>query len=203
MRMSWRFSIEVFAVLVSYLIITLPVSGATEVNIYIHGDPYGGDPINLDYSDIVEKSVVINNPGESAGVDIFVSNATLDRKILEFIVYKCDGDSPADCIGRTPITYENDKASYSWSDVRDTGTGYPQTANIMTLVKVKRAGGFSWLGYWDVITRTGESDFTVDSREIDEIEVHTDVSYIISITDFITNFFMIPTYDTNKPQLGI
>jgi len=194
MLMNWRLSVEIFAVFVSYLIITLPLVGATEVNVFYGGTVTSGGDIDLDYSDIVAKSVAVNNPGDSASVSVTVSNATTDKGVLETYVYKCGASTPTVCISQTtPTKYEgNFEASYGWSDIRD-GTSYPQTANIMTVVKVKRSGGVSWLGYWDVITRSSGSDFSADSAEIDEIEVHANsLGHVGSIIYFIENFFMLP-----------
>jgi hypothetical protein len=186
--------IEAFAIMASYLILTLPVAGATDVSIYYNNAPLGS-PIGLDYSDIVEKSVDVENPGASASLSLHVTNATAEGMILEAHVYKCKGSSPAVCMSQaSPVTYEGDfMADYGWSEIRNTGTGYPQTANIMSFVKIKRKGGISWLGYWDVVTRTSETSFSVDSREIDEIEVHAEASQFVGpIKNFIESFFMLP-----------
>jgi hypothetical protein len=185
---------EMFAILASYLILTLPLAGATEVSIYYNNAP-SGSPIELDYSDAVKKSVTVKNPGESASVSLSVTNATADMMILEAHVYKCKGSSPTVCISQaSPVTYSSGfLADYVWTGVRDTGTGYPQKANIMSFVKVKREGGVSWLGYWDVVTRTSETSFSVDSREIGEIEVHAKAAQFLGpIRHFIENFLMLP-----------
>ncbi len=191
--MNLKLSIEAFAILASYLILTLPVAGATEVSIYYNNAP-SGSPIVLDYSGMVKKSLTIKNPGVSASVSLSVTNATVDGMILEAHVYKCKGSNPSVCLSQaSPVTYASSfLAEYAWSEV-SVGGGYPQVANTMTFVKVKRNGGVSWLGYWDVITRTSETSFSVDSRDISEIEVHAKASQFISpIRYFIQSFYMLP-----------
>jgi len=193
MRMNWIL-VEIFAIMASYLIISLPITGATEINIYYNGVP-SGDPIDLDYSDIADKSVVVNNPGDAATVSVSIVNATMDNRVLAAYVYRCKGSSPTVCISQTtPTLYEGDvAASYAWSEIRDVSSGYPQVANIMTLVKVRRDGGVSWLGYWDVLTRTGTASFGVDSKDITDVDVHVKASqYLGPVRYFIENFFMIP-----------
>jgi len=190
---EWKKSLGLFVVLICIAMV-LPLVGATKVGIY-YDDALLGDMIELDYSDIVEKSLNLNNPGNSASVELSITNGSADKQIIETHTYKCGARGPRVCANQVvPIKYNNDfTVDYAWSEVRDREIGYPQTANIITLVKVKRAGGFSWLGYWDVITRTGEGDFTVDSREIDEIEVHTSsTNFLYAMNYFIENFFTIP-----------
>jgi len=185
--------IEMFAILASYLILTLPVAGATEVNIYYNNAP-SGSPITLDYSGMVKRSLTVKNPGASASVSLSVTNASVSGMVMEAHVYRCKGSSPSVCLSQaSPVTYGGSfSAEYPWPEVSG-GGGYPQTANIMSFVKVKRNGGISWLGYWDVVTRTSETSFSVDQREISEIEVHAKASQFISpVRYFIQNFYMLP-----------
>jgi len=190
---GWKISIEIFAVLVSYLIITLPLVGATEVSIF-YGGTQSGDSIDLDFSEAAKKGLAINNPGSSAEIEFTVTNGSTDKEILETHLYICEGRGARVCVTQVdPVSFADDVSeNYAWSDVRD-GTSYPQTANFLTFVKVKRNGGVSWVGYWDVITRTNELNFALDSAEIDEIEIHAQSAPIIySIRYFVENFFMIP-----------
>jgi hypothetical protein len=191
--MDWKPSAEMFAILASYLIITLPLAGATEVSIY-YGGAQSGDPIELDCSEFIEKSVSINNPGGETSITVSVDNGSSGTEILESHVYRCGGRDPRVCVNQvTPVTYEGAfSAEYPWSDVSG-GSGYPQEGNIMTLVKVKRLGGVSWTGSWDIVMRTSELNFALDSREIDEIEVHAEgAQFLGQIRYYVENFLMIP-----------
>ncbi len=191
--MDWKLSAEIFAIIASYLILTLPVAGATEVSIY-YGGAQSGPPIGMEYSGFVKKSVTVKNPGASASVTVSISNATGGVRVLESYVYRCGGRDPRVCVNQvTPVKYEgNFVAEYLWSDVSG-GVGYPQAANIMTLVRVKRLGGISWVGNWDIVTRSSELNFALDSREIGEIEIHAKASQFLGqIRYYVENFLMVP-----------
>jgi len=184
---------KVFAVLITCSIISLPLAGAAQVSIY-YNDVKSGDSIDLDYSDFAKRDLVINNPGDAAEVELSVTNGSVDKQVLETHVYKCEDRGPRVCVSQVePIAYVGDfTAEYDWSDIRD-GTSYPQTAKFLTLVKVKRGGGSSWVGYWDTLTKTNELNFALESAEIEEIEIHAQsTQFIYSIRYFVENFLTIP-----------
>lgn len=190
-RMNWKvFSVEVFVVLASYLILTLPVTSATNIRII-----YYGSERNVSYNpeNLVSKVIY---PDEVANtVSVSIINAGSD--VIETVyLYRCGDYSPTDCIGHG--SYESQDAGFSreydWSELADQTLDFPQTANIMTLVKFVDPFGGKWAGYWDTVTKEySGSGFSVSAHRLDNMDLYVKTyGFQDLIYNFIRDRDMIP-----------
>ncbi len=182
-------ALEIFVVLVSYLVLTMPVAFATNIKII-----YGGFEKNVSYNPEGLVNKVIEPDKDDETVFVSISNASSD--VIETVyLYTCRGYSPTECIGHG--SYESQDAGFSkeygWSELADQTSTFPQTANIMTLVKFADPFGSKWAGFWDTVTREHSgSDFSVSTHSLDNMDLHVNYGYQNLVEDFIRDRDMIP-----------
>lgn len=181
--------LEMFVVFVSYLVLTMPVAFATNVRVI-----YGGfvDTVSYNPENFVNRVIDPDEDDETVFVDI--SNASSD--VIETVyLYRCRDYSPAECVDH--VSYESQGAGFSreydWSEIADQITGFPQTANIMILVKLAGPFGGKWAGYWDTVTRACSGcDFSVSTNSLNDMDLHVNYGYQEQVKDFIRERDMIP-----------
>ncbi|MBW1838584.1 MAG: hypothetical protein JRI49_01515, partial [Deltaproteobacteria bacterium] len=202
--------IEITAILACYLIMTLPVAGASGVNIMYNGvvkETVEYTPDNVinqiikyrrDASDITWRDIKIH---------VTINSASLSQSIKSIYMYKCKTDSPSSCVQKTPETFDSYlDTEIAWKDISESigASTYPEGGNIMFLVKLEDSEGVtSWVGIWNNIKRVSTKEFIFSRYEIPEMNVHaSSVQYVEPIRAYIENFNMIPFRWASKVVFG-
>ncbi len=193
-------ALEIFAVAVSYLLLMLPVTSATSVNIFFNGIQQ--DTTDISPGNLVSKEINVYHDADditwtNIKVLVTLSSASLSHSIKKIYLYKCKTLSPSACIQGTPQVFDSwIDTELSWNDISQSeGVGvYPQTANLMFLVKLEDFNGkASWVGFWDTIRRIDYNIFNHYSYPLNEIEFHAkSLDMIEPIKTYIENYQMIP-----------
>ncbi len=192
------FGIEFGAIMVSYLLLMLPVVGATDVNIMFGGEVK--DTTEISPSKIVNRVIeVVHDPTDitwaNVKVRVSVSSASLAKSIDKIYLFTCKNQNPVDCVKGKPLEFENYiDEELNWVDISaQTGAGfYPQTANILLLVKLQ-GERTTWTGFWDKIERLDYNVFGTYSYEISSINVDAkSLDLVAPIKAYIQNYQMIP-----------
>ena len=166
------FTIEVTAILVSYLLIMLPITSATQINIIFGGQRTS---ITLDTTGFVNRNIkIIHDPSDitwtKVRVSLSIDSASMAHSIEKIYVYKCRGSSPTECLKTTPQTFDNwVDTEFLWNDISEKATAstYPQMANIITFVKLKDIDGrISWLAFHDRISRKSYNNFDIKTLSL-------------------------------------
>ena len=179
----------VFAIVSSYLLLSIPLTSATNVKIYYNGAYQSS--VQYNPQSLIKKDVSV----ESGSVKIGISNTTAGASVERVYVYSCKGLAPDACISSvSPEAGEgNFAAAYPWNSVADRTAGYPQKANFIILVKISSAGKVFWTGFWQWIERTDASTYTAYESRTSEMEVHAkDIDDVAAIRNFIANNMLIP-----------
>ncbi|MFH1978231.1 MAG: Ig-like domain-containing protein [Candidatus Aenigmatarchaeota archaeon] len=192
--------LTLIAVFMSSLMLTTPIAYATTINI-IHSGQIKST-VSLDFDDIINKQVTISHsPADTTWTDvkaqIRISRSSLLHSIKKVYIYKCKSLSPQDCLKTTPIDFETFvDTELSWSFVAEsTGNPWPETANLLTLVKTEDSdGNIIWVGSVDTLQRTNYNQFSsAVSQDLGVMEFHVDsLDLVQPVKTFIDNFHMIP-----------
>ncbi len=181
-------AIEVFAIFTSYLVFSISFASATNVKVYFGGAPQQNS-VQYSPESLVSVSFVTD---ASLAVTLNVAG-TSGIQIDKVIVYKCRGLSPSACMQSVAADkLSGTTASYQWSSLSDTSTGYPQKANLLILVQARSASAF-WSGFWYTIERPDSSTFIPRLNPSDEISVNAkNLGDVNLIKSFISTNKMIP-----------
>ena len=182
------------------LIITMPFASATQVNILFNGVVQ--KTASISPQNVVNRQIsVVHDPADitwsKVKVVVTINSASLAHTVEKIFLFKCKLLSPVACSSITPVSFEAfADTELLWKDIsQQEGAGtYPQTANLMTLVKLRDGSGqVSWVGFWDKITRTEFNVFTKFNFELSEVDFHAkSFDFIAPIVSFITNFQILP-----------
>jgi hypothetical protein len=191
------FLVMIFAVASSYLIITMPAAFATQVSISYGGFP----PVEASMPSYVNREIAaVTDDPFKINYNLQIDLTAASESSLEGVyMYKCKGLNPTDCITSvSPDFYEfvNNSVNLElpWQEFTDKTYGYPQTGNILFLVKVNTPGK-TWVSYWHKIVRSSSSftppyHFTYD---IDTVELDaSSLDFVQQIKTFVENNGMIP-----------
>jgi hypothetical protein len=192
--MDWRlFGAEIFAILASWLILTVPGSSATSVKIYSDINPATPmSTVTYNPYSLIRKDVVINPPWGSPTLSLGISNSSIGVLVEEVLLYRCRGFDPSTCMGM--VTKEQfSQGDLTWTSLAEQTASYPQEANIMVLVRMNEQGRVFWTGLWIEIVRSGEQDFDVQYDDLDSLKLFvSDIGAVNMIREFILNNHMIP-----------
>lgn len=189
---------ELTAILVCYIMLMVPTAMATDVNILYNGELK--ETTTISSENLVNRQIsVVHLPSDitwtNVKVLLSVSSASMAKSISKILVFKCKNNNPIDCIKADPLEFESYvDTELSWNDISErTGAGmYPQTANLLMLVKLDGEGQ-SWVGFWDTVERTNYNVFSTKSSEIGTIDVEAKALELITpIKNFITKNQMLP-----------
>jgi hypothetical protein len=178
---------EIVAIFASYLILFLPITAATNINIYF-GSWKQVSTIDPD-SEVI--SSVTKDSGDSYTVSI--RNAT-SRKIKQVVVYKCKNTDPGACVTATiPETFTgNMMKSYNWDQIADTSAALPQTGYLVILIELEGTVN-TWYGLRYRLRKTVYGHDPVYSWDIGNVDVYAQTSSMVGkIKSFIDNNGMIP-----------
>ncbi|MBI4021131.1 MAG: PKD domain-containing protein [Candidatus Aenigmarchaeota archaeon] len=193
--------LKLVAGVMAYLIVMLPVSFATNVNIISGGAVKATTSISPSMV-VNEKISIVHEASDitwsKVKVLVTVNSASLAHSIERILVFKCKLLDPASCATNVaPIDFETfANTELLWSDIsqKEGPSTYPQTAQLMTLVKVRdNDGQESWVGMWHTVDRANYNIFTQSNFELDSIDFHVKTIDLVDPTkNFIDNFAMIP-----------
>ncbi len=160
-------ALELAAIVVSYMIMMLPVTSATTVNIIFGGETR--DTVQISPEPSIDHSVTIIQGPFSIEARMSVSGLGIEN----IYVYKCGKSSITECMEKIPDEYTNSaNHDYDWSVIsqQEGDYFYPQVANLLILVR--RTGANSntiWNGLWYHIERNGPNTFNIFSGEGNEL----------------------------------
>jgi len=198
--------LQTMAIAFSYLVIVLPVAGATNVNIIFNGVVQETTDISPENAVNVQVVPLCNSDDpncNNAKVQVVISSASLSHSISKIFLFKCKPQDyklqdPSSCSQEIPLRFDSfANEELLWSDVggqESAGEFYPQTGSLMTIVKLEDSSGqTSWVGNWHTIKRTKFDAFTVFNFDLTEIDFFvTSDTFIDPVKNFITNFQMLP-----------
>jgi hypothetical protein len=190
------FWIEAFAILASYLILTMPAASATIVKIYSSANP--GSPLaTVTYSPyaMLKRDVVINPPWDAPTVNIGISNSSSDVLLDSVLLYRCRGLNPSACMSAVQAdSFEGSLLSeFGWTALADQTLSYPQKASLLVMARVNRAGKLFWTGLWIEIERASQQDFDVSEDDLDSLSIYMDdIGQVNTVKGFIGSNHMIP-----------
>ncbi|MBL7160870.1 MAG: hypothetical protein ISS93_03415, partial [Candidatus Aenigmarchaeota archaeon] len=191
---------KLFALVVSITLLSLPITSATQVNILFNGNPQ--ETASISPQNMVNKKIsVIHDPKDltwsKVNLLVTINSASLAHSVERIFLFKCKLLDPAACSKVAPIDFETfADTKLLWNDISaNEGPGsYPQSANIMTLVKLKDSyDKVAWVGFWDKVTRTKYNAFTKFSFELNDIDFHAkSIDLVTPAKNYIENFQMLP-----------
>ncbi len=195
-------ALELAAIVVSYMIMMLPVTSATTVNIIFGGETR--DTVQISPEPSIDHSVTIIQGPFSIEARMSVSGLGIEN----IYVYKCGKSSITECMEKIPDEYTNSaNHDYDWSVIsqQEGDYFYPQVANLLILVR--RTGANSntiWNGLWYHIERNGPNTFNIfsgEGNELNNLDVHVKSEDLVSATHtFINNYQMIPFTWLNRAE---
>lgn len=193
-----QISLGVSAIMASYLMMMLPLVGATEVNIMFNGQPQVKteiSPANL----VNKQMIIVHDPSDitwtNVRVKVSLSAATLSKSISRIYLYKCKGSSPVDCAKSEPVVFESYiDTELAWVDISEkSGAGlYPQEGHLLVIVKLED-GRDTWTGFWTRVERTDYNVFNVYEDELPSMDIELDsLDLLEPMQTYIENYQMIP-----------
>jgi hypothetical protein len=199
--MRWKaITLETAAVVVCYLVMTMPVTSATTVNIYFNGQVM--DSVEYEPSSLVTQGLrVVHDPPDitwsNVRISMTLTSASLAHTVKRVYLYKCGALSPVGCMQKTPEVFDNYvDTEIAWSDIgQSTGPStFPQEGNLLFMVKLEDPEGLvSWISLWKTIRRTSARGFLFLEPGEPEMDVHAGSSNMVDpIMSYIRNFNVIP-----------
>ena len=194
--MNWKVvSVEVFAVVASYLVISVSVASAATLRTYSSTGTELGSPMNFNPYGLVKKAISVD--AGSLTLSFKVSNGTSSVSVDGVWLYRCKDKNPKECMESIFFVADaftgNADRSYAWADISSPASGYPQKANLLYFVKLNQAGKTVWVAFWTQVTRESVASFNIADSEISQIGVYAkDSGMISSIREFIGSYMMIP-----------
>lgn len=209
--MNANATFQIVAVTISAMMLLLPVSGATQVNIFFNGVVQ--ETVDISPHNLVNRQLsVIHDPNDITWSNVkilaTVNSGSLGHTVERIFLFKCGLLDPVACSTVAPIDFEGfADTELLWSDVSEQeGAGtYPQTAHLLIMVKVvDDTGQTSWIGFWDRITRTDFNIFTMFNFDLDTVDlVVNDADFITPTANFIENYQMIPFKWTEEMSFNV
>ncbi|MHA2065756.1 MAG: hypothetical protein ACXABY_15370, partial [Candidatus Thorarchaeota archaeon] len=188
-------------VVVCYLVISIPMVIATNVNIIYDGLNVGS--VEYNPGDYVRVNAAARDGGvpkigrdQDWRIDFVVENNTNGVIIESGYVYKCGDLAPDVCVDTVSpeaFSVKFDK-TYNWIDIRDKDSPtHNESSNFVVFVRVVKSGRTFWTGFHYQVRRITLTGFYGISDDLPEIEVHASHSSSInSILSFIQSSFIIP-----------
>jgi len=190
--------LKMFAIIACYLIVTIPVAYATNVNIIFGGTIK--DTAQVSPANLVNKQITVKaNPPlyTDVKIDVKIDGASLAYSVKKIFLYTCKKSPPNDCIRTSPLqntTYMH--AELNWNDISErlTTSAYPRIANLLALVELEDANQNTiWVGFWDTVERLDTSVFNVKSAELTDIDLYAKSADLVNpIKNFANNRQSIP-----------
>ncbi len=193
-------ALESLAIFVSYLVFSLTLVSATNVNIIFNNQVQGTatysqeDHVNMKISPKHEASDIT---WTNVKLTVNVNSASLGHSITKIFLYKCLSQTPTECARTTPEVFDNYiDTDLLWKDIsQKTGTSqYPQAGNLLFIVKLEDQNGKeNWVGFFTQTKRMSYNTFDTQQLSINSIEVYAkSLNLVEPIKAYIENKLMIP-----------
>ncbi len=206
MNRNMKIFMSVVAVFCSYLILSLPFSSALQINLIFN--QVSLDSVIINPQGLVSKELSIEHDTlwskVNAHLEIRVSQPQYEIK--RAYIYFCGGMDPIDCITKDPVTFESYvNVSKNWNDILSGQQyQYPQTTNILSIVRVDIGGKITWTGFWDQIERTATREFKIRSFDTSSLDVYLKSLEDLNLTkSFIENYRMVPAQWVESTSFGM
>jgi hypothetical protein len=187
---KWKLlRIEMFAVVASYLVISISVASAVVVRTYDPMEVEFGAPVSFSPRSLVKRDLSVD-PGTGT-LSLVLSNGSSSVVVEGAWLYRCRDRNPYSCmesvlVGMDAFPGDVD-TSYAWSEISS-----GDMANLLCFVKLNSKGSPVWMAFWTAIERNGQ-DFTVKESDISEIGIYArDSGLLTVIREFIKGRSMIP-----------
>ena len=192
--------LQLLAIMVCVLVVNIPTTYASTVNIVFNGVVQ--KTADISPRNLANKQITIRHEPEDltwtkVKLKVTVDSASLEHTIDRIFLFKCKLLNPSECAKTVPVDFETfANTELLWSDISaKEGPGtYPQTANILVMVKLTDSTGqTTWASFWDKIVRTDFNVFNPFTFEQDDIEFHAKAMDLVDpVKKFIENFQMLP-----------
>ncbi|MEE9323151.1 MAG: hypothetical protein V3U72_01270 [Candidatus Aenigmarchaeota archaeon] len=168
-------ALQIFAVVCSYLILSITFASALEIKIYTPDDQEFTGELS-DFSDFIQKSFQYPYLGNRQYMEIILSSRDPSYNIKKVYLFRCKNLNPVECIqtGIEPVISVSQGGSslvfdetYRWDDVSSNNIG-----NFLTFVKLDVGGKEVWTGSWDKLTKTGIRKFHHANYDMDKLDVY-------------------------------
>lgn len=170
-------ALECAAILVSYIVLILPVSFATDVNIIFGSST---KTVALNQETLVQKR--IGSPSGSGNVTVSITGP-----VEKAYVYKCRDKNPANCdISNSDSFSGAFEKTYKFADISANSI-----ANMLILVKAAASGTTTWLGFWEPLKIFSSQVYSTGSYA-DSADFYSRTPNLDFVSDFITNYQSIP-----------
>ncbi len=189
--------IQITAAFCAVLILTIPLSSAMQVSVFMPGsvEPtvFQADAASKVNVDIGAYHKPDDVRWDNVEISINVVGTNPAYEIKKILLYRCQDMKPDVCIDRKePVEAINylsgEKGTFLWRDVSKNTIG-----NFLTFVQMEYAGKTIWVGYWDTMEREGIQNFVKHRKAIDSVSIHAKAGVNDEwIFNFFTNYFMIP-----------
>jgi len=202
MRKWHLLTLQIFAAVCSYLIISITGVAALEIRIFTSGGQELAASM-AKFSDLIQKDFSYPYQQNYQYIQIKLSSKNLASVIKKVYLFRCKTLNPSDCIGNgiEPVISSNSGSAsmtfdetYKWDDVSTGGTG-----NFLIMVKIDAAGKEIWTASWDKITKTGINTFNRENYESDRIDLYLAPGVTgETVKSYIENYNAIPSDNMNK-----
>lgn len=193
-------ALEAFAIFVSYLVFSLTLVAATDVNIMYNGQVQ--DTAKYEHDKLVNMNILINHdPSDITWTNVKLAtnlnSASLSHSIKKILLYKCLSSTPTECVRSTPQSFDNYvDTELLWNDIseRTSPAQYPQAGNLLFLVKLEDTNSKeSWAGFFVQVKRTSYNIFDVRQLSLNSMDVYAkSLDLVQPIKSYIENKFMVP-----------
>ena len=189
--------VQIFAVVGSYLIISMPFVFGFQVSVFTSGMQEFQTSIP-DFTQLIEKEFSYPYRMNLQYVRLTLSSRDPGNTIKKVYLYRCKDYNPVECLqnGILPVIsvspfnatlWFNDETK--WNDVQRNGV-----ANFLILVKMDMGGREVWTGSWDVVEQTGVGQFTEKSYNLDKLNVYLKPGVNGEmVKNYIESYLSIPT----------
>ncbi|MFH1445755.1 MAG: hypothetical protein ABIF08_04755 [Nanoarchaeota archaeon] len=203
------FILSFFAIVCSYLILFLPVSGAVEIGIYNFGSAEPDLTIDINPEEYIDVAVEVELLyDEQTGYDNIINfditktggSGNVDMNTVH--IYRCLSRDVKDCIENidaTEIMISDQEPqiasdSYSWANPSDhPDLTYFRTENFLVIVDVTKEGTDTLMGFWEEFYRETPSLVHHYSYKLDSLDIYLTEGYTAEeMQDYIENHQAIP-----------
>jgi len=193
-------ALEVFAILVSYMVFSLSLASATSVSIMFNGQIQ--ETANYEQENLVNMLITMSHqPNDitwtNVKLAVKLNSASLANSIKKIYLYKCRSQTPTECVRSAPQVFDNYvDTELLWKDISEkTGSAqYPQIANLLFIVKLEDTNNKeNWAGFFTQTKQTSYNIFDTTQLSLKEMEVHAkSLDLVEPIKAYIENKMMIP-----------
>ncbi len=204
--------LQIFAVVASYLMISLTFVSAFQINIFGDNDQASAELAS--FSDFLNKDFDFEydyaRNAHFAKLSMETNNDSIQMRKVYF--YVCRDYNPVQCvlrgdpphIGSSPAGYiPNYEEELKWADVSTSGM-----ANFMIIVKLDVAGKTYWTGSWDHVEKSGSGigpeNFRHDNFDLERLNLYLNPGVNpVAVKNYIESYERIPSNYVNRSVFAL